>query len=249
MTKHGITVIATAMAMAVTAAASAAPVRRPSVDGTAPMEEEQPPAAPAMPLPWPDTGEAPAPTGRWTPSSRVGIAVMGGAGVTSYAKSAISDVTSLGGAWGFRFTIATRRWLSFEAAYVGGRNQLSGVLASTASRESITLNRNGVEGALRVNAPLYAGDTLLSPFILAGAGWTAFKVNNIQSVTADAGISNAPDNTFTVPLAVGFAVGYRGFIADVRGTYRPTFLQSTFIDQGGNALTNWDAGGMLGVEF
>ena len=109
------------------------------------------------------------------------------------------------------------------------------------------LIRNGVEAAMRFNAPLYLKDTLIEPYFAGGVGWNGYRITNVTAATASA--SPTDTNTVAFPLAVGMALGYKGFVADVRTTFRPTYNQTTLRDEGSSALTNWDLGGMIGFEF
>jgi hypothetical protein len=228
----------------------------PSPEGATPLttEEELPstsetvPAAPVTPAYAADTGVTPLATPRWAPASRLGMSVMGGGGVTNFTSNVASDATSVGGSWNARFVVATRRWVGFEAAYIGGTNAVNNSLGLDTNNTS-RLNRNGVEGALRINAPLYARNTLVSPYVLGGVGWNSYRLSNFNSATMSASFSSATDNTVSVPLAGGLAVGYKGFIADLRYTFRPTYGQSIFLNESSATLTNWDAGAMVGYEF
>jgi hypothetical protein len=219
---------------------------------TPPVAEPAPEAAPAPVSPPPAFGPPypdrrsdvllPQPYTRWTPRSGMGLAMMVGGGVTDFTGGTTRNETSTGGAWTARLAVATRSIVGFDASYVGGANTLSGLGAGNA-----TLVRNGLEGAVRINAPLYSFDTLFEPYALVGVGWNAYRLANINSNAAS--ISATTDNTVTIPMALGFALGYRGFMADIRYTYRPTYDQSTFFNQSSGALTNWDLGGMVGYEF
>jgi hypothetical protein len=62
-------------------------------------------------------------------------------------------------------------------------------------------------------------------------GWNGYRITNAP--TASAIPTSA--NTLSVPLAAGFAVGYKGFIADIRYTVRPTYRQTTLRDEGSGA--------------
>lgn len=259
MTKHGITMIATAtaMAMGVAATAVAAPNGQRSPDGEAPAAEEEQAPAPA-----PEATPAPAPVYvpesdvvpiapkpvRWAPASRIGMAVMAGGGVTNFTGNTASDATNVGGSWTARFAVATRSFVGLEASYVGGTNALNNTLV-TNDFNTTRLNRNGLEGALRAQAPLYVKNTLLQPYLLGGVGWNSYRMSNFNSATSDISISGNTDNTVSIPLGTGLAVGYKGFIADVRYTIRPTYGQQTFLNASSGGLTNWDAGGMIGYEF
>jgi hypothetical protein len=207
--------------------------------------EGTPPPTPAGIPRYPDRPShiltPPPPPTPWMPASELGMAMYAGGGVTDFTSGATRAETKPGGAWTARLVVGTRRVVGFDGSYVGGANSLSGLGSGSA-----TLIRNGLEGALRVNAPLRVLDTLLEPYALAGVGWNSYHLSNTQG---NGSIGLAHDNTLTVPLAVGFTVGYRGFMADVRGTVRPTYNQSLLTQQSGSALSNWDLGAMLGYEF
>ncbi len=214
--------------------------------GRAALAQGEMPAPPPGDIPrYPDRQshilDPPPPPTPWMPRSQVGMALFAGGGVTDFTSQATREETKPGGAWTARLVIGTRRLIGFDGSYVGGANQITGLGSG-----SSTLVRNGLEGAMRVNAPLRVADTLLEPYALAGIGWNSYHVNYAQ-VNASVGLIH--DNTLTVPLAVGFTVGYRGFVAAVRGTVRPTYDQNIVVQQGGGALTNWDLGAMLGYEF
>jgi hypothetical protein len=259
-----IATVTTAMAMALAGNAFAeeatspdAPPPAPEVaplPESAPAREGVPAPEPPMPVPTPmgapfntaDSGAPVAPPNHWEPGSRSGIAILGGGGVTDFTQSTARNSTSTGGSWDVRLAFGTRRVLGFEGSYIGGANSINNL---GVSGRSTTLVRNGVEGSVRINVPLYAHDTLFEPYAAGGVGWNGYRVTNYNSATASATVSTNSDNTVSVPLAVGFAVYQKGFVADLRYTIRPTYNQTTLTNEGSSALTNWDLGGMLGYEF
>jgi hypothetical protein len=207
----------------------------------APMTTPPPPGAPPpAPLP-PGALGAENPYGWYMPQSRFGMAIMLGGGVSDYGNNVVSSNTGVSGAWDLRLVFGTRLWFGGEVAYVGAASSINNLGLASSS----TLVRNGIEGLLRINAPLHAGATLLEPYIFGGVGWNLYDVN-ASTVTADLNVS---DNTLSVPAGLGFSVGYQGFMADIRGTYRPTYFQNLFINQPGTALTNWSADLTIGYEF
>jgi hypothetical protein len=181
----------------------------------------------------------------WSPQSGFGMSVAAGGGVTNFTQSNVRDVTDIGGAWDFRLAFGTRRVLAVEGSYVGGANPVHS-LGVQGNRTMLI--RNGIEGALRVNLPLYLREVLLEPYFTTGIGWSGYRITNVTANTSSS-VSADEENTFSIPMAVGFALGRKGFIADVRCTARPTYGQTTFPGAGNAALTNWDVGGMLGFEF
>lgn len=176
------------------------------------------------------------------PDSKIGLAVMAGGGVTDFTQGATRNQTAVGGSWDVRALVATRTWIGFEASYIGGANPIKALGLSDSSK----LVRNGVEGAVRVQLPLYHGITLLEPYILGGVGWNSYRVSYVNTYSASVTTS---DNTVAVPFGAGFMAGYKGFVVDVRSTIRPTFRQSILGSQGATGLTNWDTGAMIGFEF
>ena len=188
-----------------------------------------------------DRGEKPAP--RAMPDSKIGLAVMAGGGVTDFTQGATRNETTVGGSWDVRALVATRTWIGFEASYIGGANPIKALGVSGNSK----LVRNGVEGALRVQLPLYHRSTLLEPYVVGGVGWNSYRVTYVNSYSAS--VTTSGDNTVAVPLGVGFMVSYKGVVIDLRTTFRPTYRQTILGDQGATGLTNWDAGAMVGFEF
>lgn len=201
-----------------------------------------PPPAPSAEVP--ETAGAALPLPHWRPLSGFGMSIAGGGGVTNFTQGSVQNVTDVGGSWDFRFALGTRRLVGFELSYIGGANAIHSLGFDSGHTRLI---RNGIEGALRLNAPLYLRETLLEPYVAGGVGWNGYRITN--ATTATASVSPNDANTVSVPLAIGFALGYKGLIADVRCTFRPTYKQTTLRDDGSGALTNWDAGGMLGYEF
>lgn len=199
-----------------------------------------PPAAAPQPLP-PGALGAENPYGWYMPQSRFGMSIMLGGGVSNYQNADINSNTGVAGAWDLRLVFGTRLWIGGEVAYVGAAQSINNLGLANSS----TLVRNGLEGVLRINAPLHAGGTLLEPYVFGGVGWNLYDVN-AATATADLNIS---DNTLAVPAGGGFTFGYQGFMADIRGTYRPTYFQELFINQSSTALTNWQADLTIGYEF
>jgi len=176
------------------------------------------------------------------PDSQIGLAVMAGGGVTDFTQGATRSETTVGGSWDVRALVATRTWLGFEVSYVGGANPIKALGLSGNSK----LVRNGVEGAARAQLPLYHRSTLLEPYLFGGVGWNEYRVTYVNSYSAS--VTTSGDNTVAVPLGVGFMVGHRGFVVDLRSTIRPTF-RSLPGCRGSTGLTNWDTGAMIGFEF
>jgi hypothetical protein len=238
----------TAAVPAPTPAEPAAPETEPAPVTTSPEMEPLPapaaaaPVAPVTPIPSDRDVIPPEAQARWMPASGIGLAIMAGGGVTDFTNSGIRADTTVGGSWTARFAVATRSYVGLEASYVGGAQGINGI--GLAGNSNIV--RNGVEGMLRIQAPLYASNTLLEPYIAGGLGWNSYRLTNFTANTA--AISDS-DNTLSVPLAAGFAIGYKGFIGDLRYTYRPTYNQDIFSNLVDSELTNWDAGAMVGYEF
>jgi peptidoglycan-associated lipoprotein len=216
----------------------------------APVEETPPPppvAAEPMPTaPMPPQGEA---NPAYLYGSKYGFAFVVGGGYTDFTRTAARNLTSAGGGWDARIIGGTRYFVGFEAAYVGTANNLPS-LGNTTS----TLVSNGVEGALRINAPIVRGFSLFEPYLFGGLGWSSYHVTNNRP--AFSSFSTNSDNVMTVPAGGGFAYIYKAFMADIRGSWTGTYFNNIILpntsvspNNANNRLDHWQAGGNIGVAF
>jgi hypothetical protein len=234
--------------------AASAEAEAPAAEPAAPPPEETPAPPPAVavvpavvepvPVEAPPAAEPP----KYTPPSRFGLGFLAGGGYQDFSNSNMRDRTSAGGAWDIRFVAGTRSIIGVEGAYVGSARgfQSLGVTANNP-----TLISNGVEGNLRINAPITRGNSLFEPYAIAGVGWSQYHISNYNSNTqALSDFSSTNDNVLTVPLGGGFTYGYKALLLDVRGTYSPTYynnlLQGT---NGSGTLNTWGVGGSVGFGF
>ncbi len=230
----------------------------PMAQAAPPPAEETPATPPAPPPPVvvavpqavepvPVPVEAP-PAPKYEPPSKFGLAFMAGGGYQDFANSNMRDRTNAGGAWDVRFIAGTRSVIGFEGAYVGSARNIQ-TLGVTANNP--TLISNGLEGNLRLNAPIVAGNSLIEPYGVVGVGWQQYHISNFNSNTQVLSDFNATnDNVLTVPFGLGFAYGYKALLLDVRGTYAATYynnlLQGT---NGSGTLNTWGVGGQVGFMF
>ena len=171
-----------------------------------------------------------------------------GGGVSNFTEGDATAATDVGGYWDARLGIGTRSILGAEVAYVGSaRDVVAPGLASDAF-----LISNGVEGVARLNLPITPAETtlLLEPYTFAGIGWNRYNVNTDSANTSSV---DDVDDVMTVPLGVGFAVGFNGLTLDARATYRQAIgsdlLGSSGTSFSDSSLNSWGLGGALGFEF
>jgi hypothetical protein len=182
----------------------------------------------------------PAPEVRRTgPASGYGSTVTLGGGVMNFTGSGARGATNTGGSWDVRLGWGTRSIIGFEAGYVGSANKLT----VTGLDPSAVLLGTGVEGALRLNAPLLVHDTLVEPFGFGGLGWTRFDI--INDDFNNSGVKTK-DHVTTVPVGAGLAVVVHGFLIDARYTYRLVYNEDLL---GKTSLNNWIASANIGSEF
>jgi hypothetical protein len=217
-----------------------------------PEAEPQPPPAPepaptaeaappAEPLITPVTEVPPPPPARTRPPSVIGMEATIGGGVVGFIDDSSKNVAKTGGSWDARLMFGSRLPIAVEAAYVGSAQSIEALGLSTDS----LLVGHGIEGMLRINLTT----ARVQPYLFGGAGYTRYALNNTSTNTSSV---LGHDDIGTVPLGVGLTgrLG-RGFILDVRGTYRATFnddmLRSMNTDE--NSLQSWNASGRVGFEF
>jgi hypothetical protein len=240
-----------AQAEAPAAPAAAEPPPAPAPEATPPppaIVVVPPPAVEPVPVPMEtETPVAPAPT-KYVPPSKFGLAFLAGGGFQDFANSDMRNLTSAGGSWDFRFVAGTRSIIGVEGAYVGSAR---GFQSLGATANNPTLISNGVEGNLRLNAPITKGNSLFEPYAIAGVGWSQYHITNYNSNTqALSDFSATNDNVMTVPLGAGFTYGYKALLLDVRGTYSPTYYNNLLQGANGNGTLNtWGVGGSVGFGF
>lgn len=170
-----------------------------------------------------------------------GMGLTVGGGANGFTDSDFAKNVKVGGGWEARATFGTRMPVAVEAAYIGTANRLD----TEGVSDNAVLLSNGVEADIRVNL----SDTRVKPYVLAGAGWKRYSIQNTDTNNSSL---NDSDNILEVPLGVGLSYSYNGFIADVRGTWRPAFdndLTSSELGSGGEELHTWKAGANIGFEF
>jgi outer membrane protein OmpA-like peptidoglycan-associated protein len=197
-----------------------------------------PPAEPA-----PVAALPPAPAPRKGPASRIGIEAAVGLGAVGFIDEGAKDMTGTGEQWDARLTFGSRSYVAVEAAYVGSVQSIEALGLSQDAR----LLGNGAEGTLRLNFTR----ARIQPYVFGGAGWTHYQLNNTPTVTSDV---RATDDVGTVPLGAGIAARLgKGFLVDVRGTYRATFnedlLNAAMVNGQSSSLQSWNVGGRVGFEF
>jgi hypothetical protein len=175
-----------------------------------------------------------------------GLALTVGAGATHFFGEGARDLTEgAGGYLDVRAAYGTRTWFGGEAAYTLTGRSLSN---DRFANEAPALFGHSAEGLLRGNIPLRAGRLFLAPFAVAGLGWTAF-VRTDEGAGEDFTVRST-DHVGTIPVGAGLALSYKGFRAEARFMYRPTYGEDVGSALGnGVDLQSWMAGAALGAEF
>jgi hypothetical protein len=176
---------------------------------------------------------------------QLGVGLMVGGGVTDFTHSTIRDLTATGGSWDARLIFGVREVLALEAAYVGSARDIS---ARGLSNQA-TLVGNGAEGVLRLNIPVIQGRSLIEPFGFAGIGWSRYQVT--KSAVNNSNVGN-DDDVLEIPYGAGLLIGYGGFLADARFTYRATYYNDLLRaagDPNNGRLDSWAIAGHIGFEF
>ena len=215
-----------------------------------PLEAETmpPPPAPVAEVPPPMPVAPPPPAEKPSWARGFGWALMAGGGYQDYTDSTMRSVTNGGATWDARVVGGTHSIIGFEAAYVGSARELQN-LGITANNPALV--SHGVQGNLRLNAPIRSGASLFEPYAFGGVGYANMRISNYNSNTGALSSFNSQDDVMTVPVGGGFAYAYKAFIADVRGGWTATFrndLLTTDVNANGR-LNHWNFGGQAGFMF
>lgn len=167
----------------------------------------------------------------------IGVSVMVGGGPTGFLETDARQFSDTGGGWDARLTIGTRSIIGVELGYIGAAQNISAAGLDT----NAYLLKNGAEAVAHIsilNGPV-------QPYLLAGAGWTNYRMTN--SDFNDSPIGNN-DNMAHFPVGVGVGVHLRGLVIDTRGVVRPVAGDQLFNNVGGN-MSTWEGKVMAGWEF
>jgi len=214
-----------------------------------PLEEPEMPAPVVVPVPAPVAVAPPPPAPKPSWARGFGWALMAGGGYQDFTDSTMRSVTNGGATWDARIVGGTHSIIGFEAAYVGSARQVAGLGAVTSNPAIVS---NGVEGNLRLNAPIRSGSSLFEPYVYGGVGYQNVSISNYSSNSAALSSTfQSSDDVMTIPAGGGFAYAYKAFIADVRGGWTATFrndLLTNDLNQSGR-LNHWNFGGQAGFMF
>lgn len=171
-----------------------------------------------------------------------GMSASIGGGVMGFTDSNMTDFADVGGAWEARLAIGTRRMVGAEVAYTGGAQNITALgLDSNA-----VLVSTGVEALGRVNFTTIA----LQPYVIAGVGWRRYDVTNADFNTSSV---SDKDNVLEIPMGIGLAYRYRGFVVDARGIFRAAADSDLIQARSNNGksadLHTWEGSVRLGWEF
>lgn len=178
---------------------------------------------------------------------RNGLAVTIGLGAMDFlggaAREALTDTPGLYA--DLRAVYRTRRRLAAEVAFTRSQRH---VLPGWVRSRNGWLFGQSFEAALRVNHPTPVGRVFLSPFALAGLGWTDFSPPDDRDPQTRA---HRLDRAGIVPLGAGFAASFGNLYGELRFVYRPTFSTDLFTPapSGGPSMQAWFAGVAVGVEL
>ncbi len=164
-----------------------------------------------------------------------GMAAFIGGGGTGFAYSGAMDAAHPGGEWEGRFVIGTRSNIAGEIAYLGSAQGMKAL----GVENTAYLMSNGLEGNLRLN--FLTG--IIQPYVSAGLGYRHYSMQGTSFNTSSVASS---DNVGEIPLAVGLAFRYKGFVAELRGAYNASFVSALIPN---TPLSTWNADARVGWEF
>lgn len=187
-----------------------------------------------------------------------GTALYVGGGVTGFLEQDVVDNTTPGGFWNVRGVAGTRTPLGLELGYHGAAQDIN---ALGLGDEAFLLS-NGLEAAVRLQAPITQGDfntdvlgtadapVLIAPYAFGGLGWTRYDLLNEGTNTSS--VLNQ-DDIMSLPLGVGVGFGLAGVTLDARATYRHAFFSDLVGDATSSfddvSLNQWNVGASIGFEF
>jgi len=200
---------------------------------TQPTTQYTPPPPPPAPAPVVEEVEAP-----WY--DRVGWGLSVGGGVDAFAGGAADDVTSVGGGWNARLTMGTREYIAGELSYFGSAQSFTDTGAFNSSADLIG---NGLQLGVRVNM---MKNYVVQPFAYSGAAWRHYDITDNDIPLSDV---NDSADVFELPLGIGLAGYYQGFMADMRAEYRWGWGDELVVFSEDSGMDRWNITANVGAEF
>lgn len=180
------------------------------------------------------------------PPPGIGVEAQAGVGTSQFVGSTGADATNGGAAWDVRAVVGSSLPVGVELGYAGGIQGIEGFGA----QEGALLVDNGVQGALRLAAPIELDVVEVKPFASAGLGFSRYDVVHDDG---NSGNLRDGDHVLTVPAAVGLQLGIDRASIEGRVGYEHAFDSELFgaaptgFEE--NALSAWEAGVSVGLEF
>jgi hypothetical protein len=140
------------------------------------------------------------------------VVALGG-GVSGFSDDTMRSTTDDGGTWTARVTLGVDTPIGFEASYIGSAQTID---ALGLDDEAILVG-NGVQGAVRLNAPL-AND--VTAFLFGGLAWRRYDLVNADVNTS---VVRDSDDVGEVPLGIGIGGDVDGLAIDLRAEYSIAF--------------------------
>ncbi len=177
---------------------------------------------------------------------RYGVAFVLGGGVEGFTNDTMRSSTNDGGNWDARAIFGTRDWVGFEAAYIGSAQSIN---ALGLDNDALLVG-NGVQANLRLN---FTRDSVVQPFAFAGAAWRRYSLQN-EGINTSA--VRSEDDVLEIPMGVGLAYKFKGFMLDARGEFRPATgedLMPSLTDTDGDntaaEMHRWGVNANIGYAF
>lgn len=176
---------------------------------------------------------------------RYGVAFVLGGGVEGFTADSMRSNTNDGGNWNARAIFGTRDWVGFEASYLGSAQSINAL----GLQGDALLIGNGVQGNLRLNL---TKDAMVQPFAFAGAAWRHY---NLQNDGINTSAVNDTDDVLEIPMGVGLAYKFEGFMIDARGEFRAAAGEDLMPSLSGDAnderadMHRWGVNANIGYAF
>lgn len=170
--------------------------------------------------------------------ARYGLDVSAGGGFVQFVDPAMRGFATVGSGWEARLGLGTRTLFAVEAAYVGSLHAID-ALGLDASAD---LLGTGFESNVRLN--MRAG--AVQPYVLAGVGWTHYRLVDSDANTSDVADS---DDVAMLPFGAGVTLRRGALTLDARAVYRATTAVDLLAGAPEGSLATWSGTLRVGLEY
>jgi hypothetical protein len=167
-----------------------------------------------------------------------GLNVSAGGGLVQFVDQDMRGFAREGTGWEARIGLGTRTLFAVEAAYVGSLHAIDAL--------GLDASANLLGTGFEANARLNMREGAVQPYVLAGVGWSHYRL--VDSDVNTSAVANS-DDVAMLPFGAGVTFRRGALTLDARAVYRATTAVDMFAGASEGTLATWSGTLRVGLEY